>query len=408
MLLALAPASGFALVTASLALALAVTGPATDVTRTTATLQGSVDPEGEATTYSFEYGTTEAYGLQTPAAAAGDGTEPVDVETPVSGLTPDTTYHYRVVATNASGTVRGADATFRTAPNPPPPDVSGQRARVDGPSAATITAAVDANGSATTVFVEYGTTARLGSRTPLQPAGAGADPVPVAVALGGLSARTTYHYRLVATNAAGTDRGARRRLTTSRLPTGVSLSLSPRVSTWGASVTLGGRVSGAGAGRTPLALEALRFPYQSGWSEVARTRAGADGGFLFRVAHQWTTTRYRAVTRTRVVATSRVAEGLSAVRVGRIARHRSRRWARIEGSVLPAVSGRASLHRLTRRGWRLVRRKAIAPTDAQRSRYRFAVRRKRYARRFRVVVVPQAGGAYVRGTSRTVRVRARP
>jgi hypothetical protein len=390
------------------ALALAVTGSATDVTRTTATLQGTVDPQGEATTYSFEYGTSEAYGLQTPATAAGDGTEPVPVRAAVTGLTPNTTYHYRLVATNASGTVRGEDATFRTAPNPPPPDVSGQRARVDGPSAATVTAAVDANGSPTTIFVEYGPTSRLGSRTPLQPAGAGADPVPVAVALGGLAPHTRYHYRLVATNAAGTDRGARRRFTTSRLPTGVSLSLSPRIATWGTAVTLGGRVTGAGAARTPLALEALRFPYQSGWSEIARTRAGGDGGYLFRVPTQWTTTRYRVVTRTRVVATSPVAEGLSAVRVGRIARHRSRRWARIEGSVLPAVSGRVSLHRLTRRGWRLVRRKALSPTDAQRSRYLFAVRRKRHVRRFRVVAVPEAGGAYMRGRSATVKVRPRP
>jgi len=92
----------------------ATTGAATDVTATTVTLTGTVDPNKEATSYWFEYGTTVGYGAQTAAADAGPGNAPKAVSASVSGLATSTTYHFRLVARNASGTVAGADATFTT------------------------------------------------------------------------------------------------------------------------------------------------------------------------------------------------------------------------------------------------------------------------------------------------------
>ena len=92
----------------------ATTGAATDVTATTVTLTGTVDPNKEATSYWFEYGTTAGYGAQTAAADAGPGNAPKAVSASVSGLAASTTYHFRLVARNASGTVTGADATFTT------------------------------------------------------------------------------------------------------------------------------------------------------------------------------------------------------------------------------------------------------------------------------------------------------
>ncbi len=382
-------------------LAVAVTGPATDVGTTTATIHGTVDPEGVPASYHFEYGTTDEYGLTTePGMATGD--EPVEVEAELTGLTADTEYHYRLVA----GDSQGEDRTFRTAPNPQPPAISNQRAPDRGVDAATLTAAIDANGGATTFHVEYGTTARYGSRTPDQDAGAGTDSAPVSVRLAGLQPSTQYHYRFVATSAAGTVRGRDRTFSTRRLPTAVSLSLFPRRVTWGRGLTLGGRVSGIGVGRTPLSLLVRRFPFGTDFSEIARTRAGADGGYAFQIAHQWTHSRYRVVTRTRAVAASPVVESFSAVLVGRRVRHTSRRRARIDGSAIPAVTGRASLQRRSRRGrWVTVRRKPVRAADSLRSRVRFKVRRQRRTRRYRVVVLPEQGGAHVRGTSRTVKVR---
>src|SRR5438128_7492579 len=97
------------------------TGGVTAVTATSATLTGTVNPEGEATTYYFQYGTGTAYGSTTPspAANAGSGTMHVNVSAAAGSLTPNITYHYRLVATNASGTSTGADHTFKTNDAPP-------------------------------------------------------------------------------------------------------------------------------------------------------------------------------------------------------------------------------------------------------------------------------------------------
>ena len=91
----------------------ASTGSATNVTGTTATLTGTVNPNKEDTTWYFEYGTTTSYGSKTTEETIG-GNAGKDVEAALAGLTPNTTYHYRLVAVNPSGTDFGADMTFTT------------------------------------------------------------------------------------------------------------------------------------------------------------------------------------------------------------------------------------------------------------------------------------------------------
>ena len=89
---------------------------ATNIQGVSALLKGSVDPEGLATTYSFEYSTQPSFAgaIKTPAAAVGNGTEPRAARAAISGLAPSTTYHFRLVATNASGTTVGFAASFAT------------------------------------------------------------------------------------------------------------------------------------------------------------------------------------------------------------------------------------------------------------------------------------------------------
>ena len=82
----------------------------------TATLAGGVYPNGLDTTYSWQYGTTTAYGSQTAAVDVGAGSAPVAASATLTGLTPATTYHYRLVATNADGTIYGYDYTLTTGP----------------------------------------------------------------------------------------------------------------------------------------------------------------------------------------------------------------------------------------------------------------------------------------------------
>ena len=82
----------------------ATTSAASSIGSTSATLNGRVDPNGRATTYLFEYGTTTSYGTKTPSASAGSGEPATNVSKTVTGLKPGTTYHFRLVATSDAGT----------------------------------------------------------------------------------------------------------------------------------------------------------------------------------------------------------------------------------------------------------------------------------------------------------------
>jgi hypothetical protein len=82
--------------------------------QSTAMLSGTVNPNGQSTTYYFEYGSSTTYGTQTSPADVGSGTTPVAVHQEIFGLTPNTTYHYRLVATSSAGTTDGADQTLTT------------------------------------------------------------------------------------------------------------------------------------------------------------------------------------------------------------------------------------------------------------------------------------------------------
>jgi len=195
------------------------TGDASGITNSQATVAGSVNPQGQLTSYAFQYGTTTAYGQQTALSSAGSGSVDAPVRADLAGLTAGTTYHYRVIATNADGTTVGADRTFRTtgtAPPPPPaPSVTTGGADVSGASA-TLSGSVNPNGVASSYYFQFGTTANYGEQTPPRSAGSGASAVSVSGSLSGLAANTTYHYRLVAVGPNGAVAiGADRTFTTS-------------------------------------------------------------------------------------------------------------------------------------------------------------------------------------------------
>jgi hypothetical protein len=93
----------------------ATTGGANSITQTTAKLNGTVKPNKQNTTWHFEFGPTTAYGTSTPEQGpipAGAGSTSVSAD--VGALAAGTVYHYRLVATNASGSIPGKDRTFTT------------------------------------------------------------------------------------------------------------------------------------------------------------------------------------------------------------------------------------------------------------------------------------------------------
>lgn len=179
----------------------ATTGATSNITDTRATLNATVNPQGEETSFSFQFGTTTDYGRQTRLASAGNGSADRAVNAEIAELTPGTTYHYRVLATNGSGTTAGADQTFRTTGNPPPP--APRPSATTGSASATTTGAtlngsVNPNGRPTSFYFEFGETTTYGQQTAPRNAGAGSRAVSVDATLSGLRTDTTYHYRLVA------------------------------------------------------------------------------------------------------------------------------------------------------------------------------------------------------------------
>lgn len=113
-------ASGLLLVLPGVALAAAPPGVSEEavvnVASSSATFQALVNPEGSETSYRFEYGTSEAYGASVPSpdGSAGAGTSALVVQAHTQTLQAHTTYHYRVLATNADGTTDGPDQSFTT------------------------------------------------------------------------------------------------------------------------------------------------------------------------------------------------------------------------------------------------------------------------------------------------------
>ena len=145
-----------------------------------------------------------------PALAADNESHPVSAE--LSGLSPDTTYHYKVVAINFNGSATSSDLTFTTGGAP---RVSGESSSNVTETSARVSALVNPNLSGATYHVEYGPTGAYGSSSG-ESGAVGADEAAHSVTqdLAGLSPGTTYHYRVVATNAVGSTAGGDATFTT--------------------------------------------------------------------------------------------------------------------------------------------------------------------------------------------------
>ena len=171
---------------------------ATNVANQTATLTATINPNGSATGYVFQYGPTSAYGSSTNSHTIHAGTKPVTVHVNIAGLTPGTPYHFHVAALNGAGSAAGTDKTFTTTGPPPAAVVAGPADNV-GKTIATPTASINPESAPTSWAVQYGTTVNYGSQTiPAQPLAAVNTSLPVSVNLTGLASGTLFHYRFVA------------------------------------------------------------------------------------------------------------------------------------------------------------------------------------------------------------------
>jgi phosphodiesterase/alkaline phosphatase D-like protein len=196
---------------------------------TAVTLSGVVNPQFEpVSTCEFQYATEATYNAtrftgalsaeckpSAPELGSGDGG--VGVGASLEGLEPNTTYYYRLIASNKTGTGEGTPQHFLTLPNPP--RVKTRGASEVGPHSATIEAEVTPGSSGpnsgTTYFFQYSTDEGYSSQVPLTPgdAGQGDAPVKESAKLEGLQPDTTYHYRIVASNDNSSTSGGAPQLT---------------------------------------------------------------------------------------------------------------------------------------------------------------------------------------------------
>jgi multidrug efflux pump subunit AcrA (membrane-fusion protein) len=203
-----------ALFTTASATATVTTGQASAIGSTTATLTGSVNPSALDTSDDFEYGTSAvALSSSTPAFNDGAGSGSVSVSATLHNLKPNTTYEFRLVATNSSGTSDGVEETFTTSAATKPTVLTGSASGVLT-SSVSLSGSVNPGGSDTKYRFEYGTTIAYGSKTAVVDAGSGTTASQVSATLSGLKPDTEYVFRLVASNKFGTSTGLSEFVTT--------------------------------------------------------------------------------------------------------------------------------------------------------------------------------------------------
>jgi DNA-binding beta-propeller fold protein YncE len=197
-----------------------VTGSVTAVGVTSATLNGTVNPEGHTVSAcEFEYGTTSSYGHSAPckqsAVEIGEGTTPKPVSAELAALEPGTTYHYRITGTNTKGPGHGGEQTFTTM-------VAVHGVKTEGPihigiTEATVQGTIEPDGSEIEYYFEYGTTTASSTKSATATVtGAPDEKKTVTATLKGLTGGEEYHYKLVAKNElyAQLVAGAEERFTT--------------------------------------------------------------------------------------------------------------------------------------------------------------------------------------------------
>lgn len=232
------------------------TGSATKIGDNSAVLGASVQPGGLHTTYDFQFGPTPALGSQSAAESAGSGTKATAVLTTITGLTPGTTYYYRVLASNSAGVAIGAIKTFHTAGNPPPGATTGAAESLTAHSV-TLTGVVNPEDQATTYYFNYGLTSAYGLQTAPATLAAGTIPKTVTAAIPGLESGVMFHYQLIAVHSdAGPIAGADASFETFPSPApkpGLTAFTTPRAIRGGPYTFLtGGRVVNRSA--TPASL----------------------------------------------------------------------------------------------------------------------------------------------------------
>ena len=299
--------------------------------------------------------------------------------------------------------VLAAPAQAATAPTPHSAPASNI-----GPLSATLNGDVNANGHATTIHFEYGTTKNYGQTTPKQQVGAGTTPIPVAASITGLKSGTRYHFRLVAVSGAGTKRSGDRSFKTAKPTTTPTFSPNPVV--FGKPFTISGQLTGTGSAHATVTLLGRPFPFTNPIGQIGNSVvSNPDGTYTFTFTNAVITTQLEIHANTNppittAIVTMPVASQISLHTSSRV---RKGHLARFAGTVLPAQDGLVvSIQKRGRDGvFRTVAHTNLHHKNATESSYSRRLRLKRTGT-YQAVVV-SAGGAVYPGVSPAKSIKVR-
>lgn len=278
----------------------------------------------------------------------------------------------------------------------------------------TLTGKVDPKGSATSYTFQYGTTKSYGAQSGLTAAGSGNAAVTATAAITGLTPATTYHYRLVATNVAGTTLGADKSFKTAKQPLGLTLTASPNPAPFSAPITLSGQLTGTGGPGRSVQLQQNAFPYTAGFAPVGNAQVtDSSARFSFSVLSLTQNTQFRVVTTSSPLVVSPIVIAGSAIIVKvHVGTHRMRSGSRLKfsGSVTPREDG--ALYAVQRRHdgtqWTTVAGSSLRRSSTSSTKSSYAKRvRIRHSGVYRIFV-GVADGSHVSNTSKSVHIKVVP
>jgi hypothetical protein len=269
-------------------------------------------------------------------------------------------------------------------------------------SSATLNGTVNPHGLSTLVYFQIGTTNKFGAQSAPQEIPAGGVAVPVAISFPGLTAATTYHYRIVATNSSGTTLGADRTLTTPRIPLSIAITATPALVPFGGPVSIEGTLSGTGSAGAPVYLEESEFPYSEGFAQIGNEElTAANGTFLFNVIGMSLNTEFRVVSGTTVSPVVTVNVSLGVTMTARATMKHHHPAIHFAGTITPAEPGaRIAFERLVGTSWKVIGGTVAGITPANGTVSYAATVRVHQAGFFRALVLP-VEGAHVAGYSAT-------
>jgi len=295
----------------------------------------------------------------------------------------------------------------KPAPAPRPPSVYTGTFPQPSTSAATLKGSVNPHGVDTSYVFQYGTTTAYGAQTSPASVGSGTATVQVSQQITGLQPGTTYHYRIVATSAAGSTDGLDFAFTTKKIPLTFKITATPDPIVFGNSFSVSGVLSGTGAANHEVVLQATSLLYLRGFKDTGNPEVtNTSGGFSFHVTNLLENTQLRVATVETPPVNSHAVIERVAVRVKLHVRSTGHPgFVRLYGSVKPAEAGARVGFQLLRPGFRplTVASTKIGHASASASQFSRVVR-IRHAGLYRALVQVE-NGKQIPGHSRAVLIR---